>query len=180
MIYIRKGEAKDQRKVVQLSQKIYQLIQRDRNFFSFDDVKEEEIASVLQSSDSSVVIIAEGNYNKFFGYLILQKPNVEEERSFMKDFPNDYNESEGIIIRSIGVDPTCRRIGLATLMLETGARYAVKQGYKKFMGYIYPYDSAVKKLLDKISNPKRSGFSLYVTGDDGNEKIRQRFIQDLT
>lgn len=180
MLYIRKAEARDLSKVVQLSQKLYEQIAKDRNFFSFDGVKKEEIESVLQASDSSVVIIAEGEHNNVYGYLILQQPNAQEEYSFMKDFPNDYNEGEGIIVRSIGVAPTCRKIGLATMMLKTGAYYAVKQGYTKFMGYIYPYDFAIKQLLSKIANPKKSGFYLYETGSDGSEKIRQRFIQDLT
>lgn len=177
MIHIRKAEEKDIQKIVQLSHKVLDHLDKKGLGYLFKGVDEAEVTCSMESP--SVVIIAKEEHGRILGFLLLQKPNDDDEQTFTKSFPDAYKAGEGIIVNGIGVDPTRRKIGLATLMLKMGKKYALDKGFTKFIGIVHPDNSASLRALASIAKLERGGYFTHTT-QDGRFVLQQHFVQDLT
>ena len=176
MIKIRQCELKDIDNVANLSEKVLKHLRENGKSDMFGGVDETEIASAMEFP--STVIIAEDENDNIVGFLLLQKPNDEEEEEYAKAFPNSYNAGEGIIVNGIGVNPTLRKMGIATLMLQFGKKYAMEQGFTKFIGTIHPENNASAGALTHISDMEKGVPFIHKTRD-GRDLLRQYFIQNL-
>ena len=104
--------------------------------------------------------------------------NDEEEEEYAKAFPNSYKVGDGIIVNGIGVSPIRIKMGIATLMLEFGKKYALEHGFTKFIGTIHPKNDASAGALSHIAEMEKGDPFIHETRD-GRDLLRQYFIQNL-
>ena len=83
MVKIRQCELKDIDNVASLSEKVLKHLQQNGKSDLFGGVDETEIASAMEFP--STVIIAEDENDNIVGFLLLQKPNDEEEGEYGYD-----------------------------------------------------------------------------------------------
>ena len=176
MVKIRQCELKDIDNVARLSKKVLKNLQQKGKSDLFGGVDESEIAAAMKFP--STVIVAEDENENIVGFLLLQKPNDEEEENYMKAFPNSYKVGEGIIGNGMGVDPALEKKGIATMMLEFANKYALEQGFTKFLGTIHPDNKASAGAVRHIADMEKGEPFIHKTRD-GRNLLRQYLIQNL-
>lgn len=178
MIKIRQCELKDIDNVAELSKKVLKNLQQKGKSDLFGGVDESEIAAAMEFPSTVIIAENENDNDNIVGFLLLQKPNDEEEEEYAKAFPNSYKVGDGIIVNGIGVSPIRIKMGIATLMLEFGKKYALEHGFTKFIGTIHPKNDASAGALSHIAEMEKGDPFIHETRD-GRNLLRQYFIQNL-
>ena len=167
----------DVKEVETLSKKVLEKLKKANKSDFFGGVDKEEIMAAMK--EPSVVIIAEDEEKHIIGFLLLQKPDAEEEAVYEQQFPEQYRRGEGLIVNGIGVDPDKRKGGVATKMLKAAKAYAKMKGFTQFIGTIHPENEASEKALKNISNEMEMSDSFEHETRDKRTLLRQYFIQEL-
>ena len=90
MIKIRQCELKDIDNVARLSKKVLKNLQQKGKSDLFGGVDESEIAAAMEFPSTVIIAEDENDNDNIVGFLLLQKPNDEEEEEYAKAFPNSY------------------------------------------------------------------------------------------
>lgn len=166
----------DVQKVETLSRKVLTDLTKSNKSDFFGGVDETEIASAMMSP--SAVIVAEDKHENIIGFLLLQKPNEEEEETYAETFPEEYRKGESLIVNGLGVDRSKRNDGIATQMLKFGKKFAKENGVTQYVGTVHPENVKSQKALSHISEMKNSTTFFHETRD-GRRLLRQYFVLEL-
>lgn len=167
----------DVKEVETLSKKVLEKLEKAKKSDFFGGVDKDEIMAAMK--EPSVVIIAEDEEKHIIGFLLLQKPDAEEEVVYEQQFPEKYRRGEGIIVNGIGVDPDKLKGGVATKMLKTAKAYAKTKGFTQFIGTIHPENEASKKAQKKISEKVQMSKPFEHKTRDARTLLRKYFVQEL-
>lgn len=166
----------DVRKVEELSKKILTDLAKGNKSDFFGGVDENEIASAMMSP--SAVIVAEDNHKNIIGFLVLQKPNKDEEETYAKAFPWLYQKGKSLIVSGFAVDRSKRNGGVATQMLEFGMNFAKENGVTQYIGTVHPKNVKSQKALSHISEVNTSKPFWHET-KEGRRLLQQYFLIEL-